>query len=477
MENFDKQQIDEKVRKGFPFKDRRHNNFHLEMPFGLINDPNGLTYLDGTWHIFFQWNPLGVVHKNKCWAYTSTKDFITYSVPQLAMHPTDVHDKDGCYSGCGLAEDGKVRVLYTCNSKDEKNVRTAAQRFGTLENGKIRKDSIIVPGNPEGYTAHFRDPYIFYKHGKRYFVLGAQRADETGCALLYEETSDGWNFKGEIKTDYKNFGYMWECPGLLQFGNYDAMIFCPQGLEAEEFKYQNKFQAGYIAGHLSPDSLDFIHGKFEEIDKGFEFYAPQAFNNSGRHILIGWMGMPDRDDDFPAESDGWRFSLTMPRELTLKQGHIFSKPARELKKLRQDFFAVDAAETPETSFELFEGSESKIKIRFGKAKKITLTLDYAGEKVLMTYDKTEQVMTIDRNQMKSGGKGVRKFKLFADEEFDFRLFVDKTAIELFLQHGEEVASFFVFPEKDVVPQLKISGDATVEKISGKVWKLGKFNYV
>ena len=476
MEKFDKQAIDEKVREGLPFKHHWHNNFHLEMPQGLINDPNGLSYLNGVWHIFFQWNPLGVVHKNKCWAYTSTKDFVTYKVPQLGMNPTDVHDKDGCYSGCGFVEDGKAKILYTCNSKDENNVRTAAQRLGTLENGYVHKDEIIVPKNPEGYTAHFRDPYIFYKNGKKYFVLGAQRANETGCALIYEETSDGWKFKGEVKTELENFGYMWECPGLLQFENYDAMIFCPQGLETEEFQYQNKFQAGYIAGHLSLDSMEFLHGKFIELDKGFDFYAPQAFNNSGRHILLGWMGMPDRDDDYPTGEVGWRFSLTMPRELKLIQGKIFSLPAREMKALRKNYQAIDAENTSQISAELGEGSETNLKIKFGNAKKITLSLNYGGEKVLMTYDKNSQVMTIDREQMKLGGNGIRKFKLFANEELSLQLFVDRTAIELFLQNGEEVASFFAFPEKNVTPKLEITSDKPTEKICGKIWELGKFIY-
>ena len=476
MENFDKQAIDKKVAEGLPFNHHWHNNFHLEMPQGLINDPNGLTYFNKTWHIFYQWNPLGVVHKNKCWAYTSTKDFIKYSTPQLAMNPTDVHDKDGCYSGCGLVENGKVRILYTCNSKDENNVRTAAQRFGTLDNGKIQKDEIIIPKNPEGYTAHFRDPKIFYRNGKRYFVIGAQRENETGCALIYEDTADGWKCKGEIKTELKNFGYMWECPGLELFQDNAVLMMCPQGLEAEEFQFQNKYQSGYIAGKLSLESMDFIHGKFQELDKGFDFYAPQVFSGSGRHILLGWMGMPDKDDDYPTGEHGWKFSLTMPREISLKQGHIFSQPVPELKKFRKTFKPIDAAQTSQMETELYEGSESDLLIKFGNARKISFNLKYGSEKVVMTYNRDEQTMTIDRNKMKLGGKGIRKFKLITDGSLEMKMFVDKTAIEIFLQYGEEVASFFVFPENDVKPVFEIVSDMPTENISGKVWKLGKFKF-
>ena len=78
------------------------------------------------------------------------------------------------------------------------------------------------------------------------------------------------------------------------------LIFCPQGLEAREFDRQNIYQAGYIAGHLSLDSMDMMqHTKFQELDHGFDFYAPQVVQHEGRHILLGWMGMPDKDAEYP----------------------------------------------------------------------------------------------------------------------------------------------------------------------------------
>ena len=193
MEKFDKKAIDAKVAAGFPLTDRWHNRFHLEMPFGLINDPNGLTFADGEYHIFYQWNPLGCEHKNKCWAHVRTRDFVHYSMPELSLWPSDEHDKDGCYSGCGFTEKGKVHVFYTCNAKND-GVRTPAQRFGTLqEDGHVEKGAIVVPDSPEGITGHFRDPYLFHRHGKRYFVIGAQADEEKprGTVLIYKGDERG----------------------------------------------------------------------------------------------------------------------------------------------------------------------------------------------------------------------------------------------------------------------------------------------
>ncbi|MBQ9479053.1 MAG: glycoside hydrolase family 32 protein [Selenomonadaceae bacterium] len=478
MEKFNKQAIDLTVKEELPFKHYWHNQFHLEMPRGLINDPNGLTVLNGEYHVFFQWNPLGVVHKNKCWAHTVTKDFINYAIPELSLWPTDVHDKDGCYSGCGLVENNCVRVLYTCNSKDPNNIRTSAQRFGTLMNdGRVEKDEIIVPDNPEGYTAHFRDPNVFERHGKRYFVIGVQRKNETGTALVYEEQGEEeqWKNLGEIKTDLKDFGYMWECPGLVNFGEYDALIFSPQGLEEEEFQYQNIFQAGYIAGKFSLDSMEMMHGKFQELDKGFDFYAPQVFSNSDRKIMLGWMGMPDKDDEYPTGDLGWKFSLTMPRVLELKQGHIFCQPAEELKALRKSENAIEFKATDLVREQLAAGSESDLNIKLGSARKVSVTLKYGEESTDITFDKATQSMTIDRTGMKLGGRGKRRFKVFADETLDIQLFVDRTAIELFVQGGEETASFFVFPKEDIKPELIVSSDAAIDVV-GKIYELGSISF-
>ena len=476
----DKQAIDAKVREGFPFTHRWHNRFHLEMPFGLINDPNGLVYFQGEYHIFYQWNPLACVHKNKSWAHTKTKDFVHYTVPELAMWPTDAHDKDGCYSGCGFADGDNLRVFYTCNAKDEQGIRTPAQRLGTLKDGKIIKEEIAVPTNEKGFTAHFRDPYVFYRHGKKYFVLGAQAEDERGTVVVYREDDGAWKFMGELKTEVsrKEFAYMWECPGLLQLGAHDVLLLCPQGLKAEDYRFQNLYQSGYLVGHLSLDSMEFFHGNFQELDRGFDFYAPQVFNNAGRHILMGWMGMPDEEAHYPTAEEGWLFSLTLPRTLSLWQGHIYAQPATELHALRRQetMLSVNITEAREFNAPIADGAEIALEISLGEAKVIESCLHFGAEKLVFRYDRTTQVMEIDRNGMNLGGRGVRRFKVFTDGHLALQFFVDRTAIEVFFQHGEETASLFVFPETDAAREFTINADAPLDSIGGQIWELNGFEF-
>ena len=484
-----------------------HCNFHVDAPYSLISDPNGLAYCNGVYHICCQWNPCPENqnwHKNKSWMHTSTKDFVNYTMPELMLYPSDEHDKDGCHSGCGFVEDGKVRVFYTCNARDENYVRTVAQRFGTLqEDGSVHKDEIQLYGNPEGYTAHFRDPNFFYRNGKRYFAMAAQRMSDmtkssrptNGATLIYEEVGgdEKWKLLGEIKTDYYDFGYMWECPNILQFDDWDVIICCPQGVSHKELEHENHCLAGYFVGHLSLDSMEIVNqSKFQELDKGFDFYSPQVFKAGDRYILVGWIGMPDLVDKVESAKEGWLYSLTIPRVLTLRQGHVYSQPVEEIKALRNldtkiDINKSNIGELKET---LPKASEVKLDIELGDAKKISFAINYDDEKVTLDYDKSAQIMTINRNGMKLGGKGIRpfndgkntdvdlgirKFKLFASQKLSLDMFIDRSAIEIFFQDGEEVASFLIYPEKDIAPTLTIESDKNIS-VNGNIWEMNPIKY-
>ncbi len=480
MESPDKTAVDAEIRSMMPFEHRWHNRFHFEMPFGKLGSPCGLTVSRGIYHLFFRWNPSDCNAGETCWGHVMTRDFLRYSYPQLALWPSDAFDADGCLSGCGFADNSHVRVLYSGICVKDGQI-VPSLRTGTLQgDGTIAKDPPFLTGSPEGYTGHFRDPYLFHRHSQTYFTVGAQSDDGHASALVYEKTPNGWENRGALETRLGRFGHMWESPNLLRFGSYDALLFCPQGLDPREFDRQNLYQSGYIAGHASLDAMAMLqHSKFQELDHGFDFYAPQVFQHEGRHILIGWMGMPDRDDEYPTREKGWMHTLTLPRVLTLRQGHIYAQPLRELRALRiqETALDIDADMTKSLHTELFDGSEVLLDIVFGKAQKVTLELVYGLEKIVLSYDRKLQIMRIDRNGMQNGGRGVRQFRLFADRVLSLQLFIDQTAVEAFFQHGEETATFYAFPAKHIRPELRLSADAAMETVSGRVWELDHFRYL
>jgi beta-fructofuranosidase len=422
-----------------------HNKFHLEMPKGLVNDPNGLCYHQGKYQIFFQWNPFGCEHKHKHWTYTQTTDFINYTKPQIALAPVDKFDKDGCYSGSARSKNNKLEIIYTANLKDEQNIRYPRQVLVKQDDdGEFIKEKIIIDTVPKGYTTHFRDPYIFIKNNRSFIILGAQRENLTGCALIYEEIDENWIFRGELKTRLTDFGYMWECPNLFTIDDKDILVFCPQGLKAQKYQYQNLYQAGYLIGQFNPDTLEFTHGEFHEFDMGFDFYAPQVLVHENRHILIGWVGMPDKLQDYPTIDDGWVHSLTLPRELILKNDKLYQRPIAELNKLNQN----TTTKMNKDKISLSTNKKLEISIPLKDISNWQGKLKFNDEYILLTYDKNNSIFTIDRNQLKLGGKGIRQFLVKAQDELNLSIYIDNSIIELYLQDGEYYATFCYYPTND-----------------------------
>lgn len=422
-----------------------HNKFHLEMPKGLVNDPNGLCYHQGKYQIFFQWNPFGCEHKHKHWTYTQTTNFINYTKPQIALAPIDKFDKDGCYSGSARSKNNKLEIIYTANLKDEQNIRYPRQVLVKQnDDSEFIKEKIIIDTVPEGYTTHFRDPYIFAKNNRSFIILGAQRENLTGCALIYEEIDENWIFRGELKTQLTDFGYMWECPNLFTIDDKDILVFCPQGLKAQKYQYQNLYQAGYLIGQFNPDTLEFTHGEFHEFDMGFDFYAPQVLVHENRHILIGWVGMPDKLQDYPTIDDGWVHSLTLPRELILKDDKLYQRPIAELNKLNQN----TTTKINKNKISLSTNKKLEISIPLKDISNWQGELKFNDEYILLTYDKNNSIFTIDRSQLKLGGKGIRQFLVKTQNELNLSIYIDSSIIELYLQDGEYYATFCYYPTEN-----------------------------
>ena len=442
-----------------------HNKFHWEMPFGLINDPNGLCYHDGKYQIFYQWNPAECKHLNKHWGYTETADFVNYSIPQLALAPVDDFDRNGCYSGSARSRNGKLEILYTANLKDAQNIRYPRQVLAAKNSdGTFTKKKIAVDNVPKGYTTHFRDPYLFTHSGRSFFIIGAQRENLTGCALIYEEIRGNWILRGELKTDYTDFGYMWECPNLISVDGRDVLVFCPQGIAPQGHKYNNLYQAGYLIGKFNPDTLEFVHGDFQELDGGFDFYAPQVLTQPNRNILIGWIGMPEKENEYPTTKEGWLYSLTLPRQLKIKNNTIYQLPVKELDALcrsKQQFNDCRA-------------------LTLSAPCKITLDIDLTCEnhwqgkftigsdELIISFDKNTQEFCINRDNLTLGGKGRRYFTISVKDNLHLDIYLDTSIIEIYCQNGEQAATACYYAQEKIasIPfEMNISAQVTVSQLN------------
>lgn len=425
-------------------------DYHLMPPVGLLNDPNGLIQFNGTYHVFFQWNPFETTHGKKAWGHYTSRDLINWTMEPAALVPDAWYDKNGCYSGSAIEHDGKMYLFYTGNVKDDEDRRSTYQCLAVSEDSIHFEKKGPVLHLPDGYTPHFRDPKVWKTDGGWLMILGAQNEEGHGEAVIAaSENLVDWDFIGPIAGSNINglgdFGYMWECPDLFELDGRDILIVCPQGLEADGDKYHNLFQAGHFTGVFDSSMYTYSHGDFKELDRGFDFYAPQTFTDgSGRRILIAWMGITDDDEqDQPTISRNWIHGLTIPRVLEMKGDRMMQNPVPELRELRDERVSHAVMLNPETSFHA--GIEPLSEICMDFKNDITDGFEMVlRNDVRVIYD--GQRFIIERRKFSGEGREQRAFQL--EQLANLRIFLDRSSVEIFVNGGEEVCSSRFFPEVD-----------------------------
>ena len=440
------------------------NKFHIEAEKGLVNDPNGLIFWKGEYHVFYQLNPKSCEHTFKNWAHIKSKDLINWEKLPIALAPTDWFDKDGCYSGSAIEKDGKLYLMYTGNVKNN-GVRESYQCLAVSEDGiSFKKLGPVIHNNdiPKGYTRHFRDPKLLRKNGKFYVVLGAQRENLTGTILLYS-SKDLFTWKFEQEIIKGEFGYMCECPDYYEVNRQGVLVFSPQGLIANGILYNNRYQSGYILRNIKETEKN----NFIELDRGFEFYAPQSFiGKTEERIMFGWMGMPE-ELKHPSVEEGWVHSLTLPRVIEIENNKIYQKPHTNLHQLRKNKIIVENLEVNgKVNLEKFNinGTTYEIILKLEEVNS-DLTLNIrAGEnnKTVLKYEYKNKLFVLDRENSGRGYKGIRKCVLETLKEI--HIFSDTSCIEVYLNDGEEVFTANIYPEKDAENIILEGNNIKIEQI-------------
>lgn len=312
---------------------------------------------------------------------------------------------------------------------------------------------------PQNYSCHIRDPKVWRENDTGYMVLGGRTKSDEGRILIYTSSDmKKWELLREI-TAKGALGYMWECPDLFFLDGHPVISFSPQGLKAEEFRYQNLYQSGYFISDVNPLTQDIAvdEALFMEWDMGFDFYAPQTFqDSSGRRILIGWAGMPDAEyKNGEVEKENWQHCFTVPRRLTLKQTEdgikrVYQEPVEEIKKLR-----TGESYKLKKEHAAFKEEYLDIEIeRLPRVFKFTIadgvTFSYNGEWAALS-------LTEDTGL----GRKIRRAKIFSINSI--RILVDSSILEYYINDGEIVfTTRYYKKEKGTVIQTDFSGaDVTV----------------
>lgn len=471
------QKVYEEVKK---YQDIVHHDpyrldYHLMPPVGLLNDPNGLVQFKGVYHVFYQWNPFDTTHGAKFWGHYSSTDMIHWHEEPIALAPSEWYDKNGCYSGSAIEWEGKLYLFYTGNVKREDGERETYQCLAVSSDGIHFEKHGPILQLPKGYTPHFRDPKIWKKNDRWYMILGAQTLDLKGTALLFTSHDlYNWEEAGKIAgagmNGLEDFGYMWECPDLFTLRGEDILMVSPQGLKPSGYCYHNLFQSGYFVGRLDYENTEFQHGPFTELDRGFDFYAPQTFTDeSGRTILYGWMGITDEIEAYhPTLANHWVHALTMPRELKFRDGKIYQKPIEELKRIRKDEVIIQNLKIKEQrgTFEEVTGKAVELAVEALKVEEGKFQISFRSDASLI-YDSDKREISLQRRNLKTGLQETRT--CFISSLTMLHIFMDHSSLEIFVNDGEEVFTARYFPNsKDDVITFKGNACFNLKK-----WNLGQ----
>lgn len=439
--------------------------YHHTPVYGWMNDPNGMFYKDGVYHLYFQYNPYGSMWANMTWGHSTSTDLTHWTYEGTAIVPdawgaifsgSCVVDKDNT-AGFGK---GAVVAFYTsAKSTPWGDIQSQSMAY-SLDNGKT---FIKYEHNPilTSTERDFHDPKVFwYAPGKHWVMMLAvgQEMQIYSSGNLKE-----WKKESSFGAMQGAHGGVWECPDLVEVaveGSKEKkwVLICnlnpggPFGGSA----------AQYFVGSF--DGKKFVNESPTQtkwLDWGKDNYATVTWSNApaGRCIALGWMSNWQYANNVPTTQ--YRSANTLARDLTLYRvgGELYlrSKPSPEIKKARAEEKKIPTFEV-KGNYEvasLLADNKGAYEIEMTIENKGTSKIDFSlmnekGEKVAMYYDVVRKQFVMDRSA--SGIVGFsRDFPAVTvapvrnTDQIHLRLFIDRSSVEAFGEDGEYVMTNLVFP--------------------------------
>lgn len=491
------------IKKDTYYTEKYRPQFHFSPEEKWMNDPNGLVYNNGTYHLFYQFYPDSTVWGPMHWGHATSKDLINWKHKPVALKPdtlgyifsgSAVVDKNNT-SGFGSDDNPPLVAMFTYHDEQakqagEKNYETQAIAF-SLDEGETWKK---YKGNPvignENNLPDFRDPKLFWHDGSNQWIMVLVAGDH---AKFYNSKDlRNWNLTSEFGQEFGAHSGVWECPDLFRLpvdGAEDErwVLLISIGNGAPNGGSGTQYFVGAFDGkRFIPDHLD-----TRWIDYGQDNYAGVTYNHApnGKRIFIGWMSNWQYAQDTPTKK--WRSAMTIPRQLSLY---------RDGEEIKLKSYPIDAVSELHTSdnFDVPTDYNSPILLKTNKRKGADITFDAdlskplqirlsnnAGEALVFTANPEQQTLYVDRSK-----SGKTEFgKMFADQKqtqpykpleklVEVRMLVDASSVEIFVDKGKYVFTNQVFPNV-IYSNLNVNtvGNEAVKNLEIKslksVWKDAK----
>ena len=445
-----------------------------------MNDPNGMVYVDGTYHLFYQYNPQGNDWGNMSWGHATSTDLMHWKEQTVAMTRDElgaifsgsaVIDKDNT---AGFGANAMV-ALYT--SAGETGDVAGKQQQSIAYSTDGGKTFTRYTGNPviKNNDDNLRDPKVFWHEGSKQWVMALAKGWTRGVEFYGSTNLTNWNHLSTFVVDLAGRpSFQWECPDLIQFGDKWVLLVSvnPGGpILGSGMMY---FVGDFDGKEFKADALDYPLW----LDYGMDCYAGVTWSNTGdRKIMIGWMNNWTYAGAVPCSP--WRSAMTLPRELKLTQ--FDGKPllccpvVTEIDKIASQWQAVSTEALPLDA----QKSAYQLRINVSMDQNTTITLSNAhDEKFVIDIRTSDRMLAVHRNSSTGKTNFHGSFSIpsiqaplnVEGETVQVDLYVDQSSIEITTQDGAMSMTNLVFPQS-IYDQLTISNansTAQVRSLS-RIW--------
>ena len=459
--------------------------FHLSPRIGWMNDPNGFSYYGGKYHLFYQYHPFEKRHGLMYWGHAVSDDLLHWDYLPAAMAPDEDYDRGGCFSGSAVElPDGRHLLMYTGVQvvTDENGKQRLLQTPQCLAVGdgvdyeKYENNPVLTACDlPEDASRYdFRDPKIWRKADGTYrSVVGNRPGDGSGQILLFA-SPDGfhWSFKKVLVRNKNRFGKMWECPDFFELDGKGVLLVSPQDMFPKEYEYHNGSGTLCLIGTYDPTTDDFTEENDQTVDYGLDFYAPQtALLPDGRRVMIAWMQSWESCDRHRGDLD-WFGQMTLPRELSVRNGRLCQKPVRELEKLRRGRTEYrNVVCSGEMSLDGIRGRKVDMELEIAPADGETMYRKFAVRfarneiyRTSVSFRPESSVLKVDRKYSGSRRMIVHQRRCHVNNDsgkLRLRILLDWYSAEVFVNDGEQVLTTVFYTERSA-DGISFFADGTVK---------------
>ncbi len=461
--------------------------FHLSPYTGWMNDPNGFSYYQGQYHLFYQYYPYDTKWGPMHWGHAVSKDLLHWEFLPAALAPDTPADRDGCFSGSAITlPDGRHLLMYTgvlakpAEPESRMDEQTQCLAVGNGEDyEKYGGNPVISAADlPAGsFPQDFRDPKLWQgRDGNYYCVVGSRPADKSGQILLYKSADAfHWEFVKVLLANENRFGRMWECPDFFELDGKWVLLTSPQDMLPEGFEYHNGNGTLCLIGDMEEGVFDFRPFHDQSIDYGIDFYAPQTvLAPDGRRIMIGWM--QNWDTLLYEKERKWFGQMSLPREITIRNGRLWQVPIRELESLRRnpvEYHNIPVSEPVTLPGISGRRVELELTIRPGDPRELynKFTIRFAENEqfhTLFSFRPRESVLKVDRKFSGSRRAIIQQRRSLVNTQdgvLKLRLILDRFSVEAFVNDGEQVMTATLYTTQDADSiSFRCDGNAVIDVV-------------